>query len=147
MALDTDVRLHVMQRFVEDGAPPTAEQTALALGLSVPEVDGAFRRLADGHVFVLEPGTLDIWMANPLCARPTSFRVHVGERSWWGTCVWDSLGILAMLGTDGFVSTTCPDCGEPLSLRVEGGNVRAEPSAIGHFAVPAVRWWDDIGYT
>jgi alkylmercury lyase-like protein len=147
MALDTDVRLHVMRRFVEDGAPPTAKQTALALELSVPEVEGAFRRLADGHVFVLEPGTLDIWMANPLCARPTSFRVHAGERSWWGTCVWDSLGILAMLGTDGFVSTTCPDCGEPLELRVVDGNVRAEPSAIGHFGVPAAHWWDDIGYT
>jgi hypothetical protein len=61
--------------------------------------------------------------------------------------VWDSLGILAMLGTDGFVSTTCPDCGEPLVLRVVDGNVRAEPAAIGHFGVPVAHWWDDIGYT
>jgi hypothetical protein len=147
MAFDAEVRLHVMRSFVEGERPPTVEQTSVALGRRVEEIEAAYVRLAEGHVFVLEPGTLDIWMANPLSARPTTFRVQAGDRWWWGTCVWDSLGILAMLDAEGVVSTACPDCGEPLTLRIEAGKVRADPPAVGHFAVPAARWWDDIGFT
>jgi hypothetical protein len=60
--------------------------------------------------------------------------------------VWDGFGVLAMVGADGVVSASCPDCGEPLELRVRGGEL--EPvDAVVHFAVPAARWWDNIGFT
>jgi hypothetical protein len=85
-------------------------------------------------------------MANPFSAVPTPFRVLADDgRSWWGNCIWDALGILAMLAVDGIVDTTCPDCGEPLQLRIE--RERLEPvEAVVHFAVPAARWWDNIGF-
>jgi hypothetical protein len=144
--VDRDVRLHIYGRFVEEERPPTVEETAEALGLTAEDVSHSYRRLAEGRVIVLEPGTLDVWMANPFSARPTSFRVETGDRRYWGTCVWDAPGILAMLGADGDVSTGCPDCDEPMVMRIRG--VSLEPlEALAHFSVPAVRWWEDIGYT
>lgn len=144
---DTRVRLHLYERFVADGRPPTAAETAEALGLPTEEAEAAYRRLEEGHVIVLAPGSTDVWMANPLSAVPTPFRVITDDgRSWWGNCVWDGFGVLAMVEADGVVSASCPDCGDPLELRVSGGEL--EPvDAVVHFAVPAARWWDNIGFT
>ena len=144
---DTRVRLHIYERFVADGRPPSASDTAEALGRDVAEVDASYRRLAEGRVIVLEPGTLDVWMANPLSARPTSFRVETADgRSYDGVCAWDAPGVLAMLGVDGRVRTACPDCEEQLEMVIRGG--RLQPlQAVAHFAVPAARWWEDIGFT
>jgi hypothetical protein len=36
-------------------------------------------------------------MANPFSAVPTPFLVRSGDRSWYGNCIWDALGIPAML--------------------------------------------------
>jgi hypothetical protein len=144
---DTRVRLHLYDRFLADGRPPTAAETAEALGLSTEEAEAVYQRLEQGHVIVLAPASTDVWMANPLSAVPTPFRVITDDgRSWWGNCVWDGLGVLAMIGADGVVSTSCPDCGEPLELRVREGEL--EPvDAVVHFAVSAARWWENIGFT
>ncbi len=85
-------------------------------------------------------------MANPLSAVPTPFVVEVGERSYYGNCVWDALGVPAMLGRDGSVSTQCPDCAEPLKLAVRDRRL-ARAEGLVHYAVPARHWWEDIGYT
>jgi hypothetical protein len=144
---DSDVRLHIYETFVGEGQPPAVPETAEALGISVDQAADAYRRLAADHVIVLEPGTLDIWMANPLSARPTGFRVRTDEDGeYFGSCVWDSPGVLAMLGMDGTVSTVCHDCDEPLTLEVRGGELQPI-EAVAHFAVPASRWWDDIGFS
>jgi Alkylmercury lyase len=144
--LDRDVRLHVMQRFLAEGAPPAAAATANALGIDAGEAEAAYRRLEAARTLVLAPGTSHVWMAEPLCAVPTAFWVETARGAWWAPCVWDALGIPAMLGEDAVVSTTCGDCGEPLELRVEGG--RPLPvEGVAHFAVPARRWWENIGYT
>ncbi len=144
--MDEAVRLHLYERFVEAGAPPSAAETAEALGRSESEVADSYRRLEANHVIVLAPGTLNVWMANPLSAVPTPFRVGTRRGSYWGNCIWDALGVVAMLGDSGAVSTRCADCNEPMQLRVAGGEL--EPTAgIAHFAVPARRWWENIGFT
>ena len=141
-----DVRMHIYRRFVETSEPPTVQETADALELTAVEATEAYRRLAEERVIVLEPGSHDIWIADPLSARETSFRVKTGDRAYWGACVWDAPGVLAMLDADGTISTSCPDCEDSLELRVRNG--RMEPAqAVAHFAVPAAHWWDDIGYT
>jgi hypothetical protein len=145
--LDRHVRLHLYESFLAVGTPPTAAETAEALAIPRNEAEEAYRRLEQGHVIVLAPGTTNVWMANPLSAVPTRFRVVTDDgRSWWGNCVWDALGILAMVGSDGMVDTSCPDCGEKIELRVEDRELQPV-NAVIHFAVPAARWWENIAFT
>jgi hypothetical protein len=144
--VDDEVRLTIYRRFVRGGVPPTVADVAAELGAPEDDVAASYRRLDEAHVIVLEPGTLDVWMANPLCARETSFRVTTASGSWWGTCVWDALGIPAMLGEDGLIETRCADCEQPMELVVRDGEL--EPvEGVAHFAVPARSWWEDIGFT
>lgn len=143
--LDGAVRLHVYERFLEAGLPPTTEETAETLGITGEEAAASYRRLAEGRAIVLAPGTTNIWMANPLSATPTPFWVETSRGSYYGSCIWDAFGVVAMLGGSGAVLTQCPDCGEELRLTVTGGSP-AKAEAVAHFSVPARRWWQNIGY-
>jgi Alkylmercury lyase len=143
---DRDVRLFVYERFVADGRPPSVDDVADGLGLAPADVQASFARLEDGHVLVFAPGTRNIWMANPLSAFPTPFRVETPRGAHWGPCVWDAFGIVAMLGGSGSVQTSCADCGDAMELRVVDG-VLEPVEGVAHFAVPARHWWDNIGYT
>jgi hypothetical protein len=144
--LDTRVRLHVYHYLLATARAPLPVQTAAALQVSGTEVEAALRRLEEAHLLVLKPGTAEIWMAKPLSAVPTAFTVEAESRSWYANCIWDSLGIVAMVGFDATVHTTCPDCDTPISLRIESQQLAGDDEVI-HFAVPACHWWDDIGYT
>ncbi len=145
-SLDNRVRLEIYRRFVDNGRPPTVGETAAALREAEHEVEAAYRRLERTRVIVLAPGTTNVWMANPLSAIPTPFRAETERGSYWGNCVWDGLGVIAMLGGDGTLSTSCPDCGDRMSLRVRNGRL-ARAHGVAHFAVPVARWWDNIAYT
>jgi len=97
-------------------------------------------------VIVLAPGTTNVWMAHPLSAVPTPFAVETERGSFYGNCIWDGLGAVAMLGRSGRVETSCPDCREPLVFTVRDGEL--EPvDAVVHYAVPAARWWENIGFS
>ena len=105
-----------------------------------------WRLLHDAHALVLEPGADAIRMANPFSAVPTPYRVQAGGRSWFANCAWDAFGVCAALGTDGEISSACPDCGEPIEIAFREG--RADPDEhVVHLLVPAARWWDDIAFT
>lgn len=143
---DNLVRLHIYEQWVADGRPPSAAETATALGLAEAEAEEAFRRLQDAHVIVLAPGTTNVWMAHPLSSVPTPFAVRGEQGSFYGNCIWDGLGAVAMLGRNGRVETSCPHCGEPLVFTVRDGEL--EPvDAVVHYAVPASRWWENIGFS
>jgi len=146
VAFDRPVRLEVYRRLLSDGHAPAAAEIGGRLAFSTADGEAALRRLADGRMLVLRPGTTEVLMANPLSAIPTSFRVETPRGAWWGNCIWDALGIPAMLRTDARVVTRCPDCDEPLTLSLEGGRL-LEPTGVIHFQVPATRWWDDIVFT
>ena len=143
---DEPVRLFVYRFFLEHGRPPMPVETAGELGMTSAQAAAAVRRLADDHLLVLAPGTPYIWMANPLCALPSPFAVRADDRDWYGICIWDALGVVAMLGGDGTVTTRCPDCGEVMVVEVHDGAVQGPEGAVVHFAVPARHWWDDIGF-
>lgn len=142
---DNDVRLAIYDFFVANGRPPVAVEIANALEARSHDIEDAYRRLADAHVLVLAPGTPYIWMANPFSALPTPFTVTTRGREWWGNCIWDALGILAMFDDDGSVKTSCPDCGDPIELEIREGELIAGDGVV-HFSVPAANWWDDIGF-
>jgi Alkylmercury lyase len=143
---DDAVRVALYERFVDEGEAPSAGDVAESLAVPIEEAEAAFRRLAENRVIVLMAGTSEIWMAPPLSAVPTSFRVETPRGAFWGNCVWDALGTVAMLGGEGTVETRCPDCEEPIDLRVERGELAAG-DGVAHFAVPAARWWENIGFT
>jgi hypothetical protein len=142
---DGRVRRAVYAAFAA-GDVPTRDAVGRATGLAPDAVVMSYRRLAEAHVLVLEPGSDEVWMAMPFSAKPTAFRVTAGETAWWANCAWDALGIAAATGCDVEIATDCPDCAEPLGLRVEAGALVPAPGIV-HFAVPAAHWWDDIGFT
>ena len=145
-ALDRDVRIHVYRQAADTGRVPKPVEIAAALGRPQPDVEEAIRRLAADRVWVLAPGTANIWAANPFCAVPSNFRVRALGRTYWGVCVWDALGIPAALHADATVLARCGDCDEEIVLEVrDGALVRGE--GVVHFAVPAVRWWENIAFT
>jgi hypothetical protein len=146
-SFDRAVRLAVYRRVVAEGVPPAAPQIAHEVGAGTKDVEISLRRLADGHVLVLEPGTTSIWMAAPFSAIPTPFPVAVGDRRYFANCIWDALGIPACLHADARIDTSCPDCSAPLRLDVRDGRLEEPDECVIHFAVPAARWWDDIGST
>jgi len=143
---DNLIKMFVFRETADTGRVPAVSEIADGLHLSMDDVQAALSRLAAGRVLVLAPGTMNIWMANPFSAVPTAFRVLAKGRTYFGNCIWDALGVLAILNADGIVETTCGDCGEPMALEVRNGTL-ARPAGVVHFAVPAARWWDNIGYT
>jgi hypothetical protein len=145
--IDNDVRLFIYREFIAHGAPPSPADAALALRLDESDVAAAFQRLADAHVIVLRPGSREILMAAPLSAVPTRFRVTLANgHAYFANCIWDALGVAAMLHQDATIDARCGDCDEALALVVEKERL-AESSGIVHFAVPAARWWEDIVFT
>ena len=143
---DLRLRNHVYRRFVELGRAPRFDEVARELALDREEVEAAMRRLHDAHALVLEGDGARIRMANPFSAIPTPHRVEAAGRWWYANCGWDALGVLAALGEDGRVASSCPDCAEPIELDVRGGSLAAE-GHVFHVNVPAAHWWDDIVFT
>lgn len=143
---DRSLRNTTYRLFVELGRAPTAAEVARQVGASDDEVVRGWRRLHDAHALVLDAGRHEIRMANPFSAVPTAYRVHAADRWWYANCAWDGFGVCAALGVDGRIETSCPDCGEALTLQVLDG--RPQPDdVLFHCLVPAARWWDDIVFT
>ena len=145
-ALARDVRLYVFRQAAESARVPQPPQIAEALRRPQAEIQEALKHLAAGKVLILAPNDGNIWAANPFCAVPSGFRVEARGKTYWGICIWDSLGIAAALGTDAVIRAPCGDCGEALRLEVGHGEL-VHSEGIIHFAVPAHHWWDNIGFT
>ena len=82
-------------------------------------------------------------MAEPFSAVPTAFAVEVGTQKWWGNCIWDALGIPAMLKQDARVVTACGCCNEAMTLEVRDGQLLKAPGVV-HLAIPPREWWNDV---
>jgi hypothetical protein len=140
-----DVRRFVYAVIVERGAPPSVEETAAALGLSVEAAQAAFHRLHELHALFLEPGGVSVRMAHPFSGVPTAFRAQVGDVAYWANCAWDALGIPAALGADAAIAASYAEDGAPAALDVVGGAVRGR--GVIHFLLPFRRWYEDLVFT
>ena len=143
--LDLQARALVYDRFMTTGRAPSVSDIAVAVGATTAGTQAALAKLAVLRQIVLQSNG-EVLMANPFSAVPTPFVVQAGGRTYWGNCIWDSLGIPCMLGTAATITTACPDCGDALQLTVEGERL-APAEGIVHFAVPARKWWEDIVYS
>ena len=120
--MDLGLRAEIFAAFAETGAPPP-----------LPDSPG-LRELAERHVIVLDEAGR-IRMAHPFAAHHDGARVEAGGRTWWGNCAWDGYGIAAALGLSAAEITA-----QGITVGLDGGE------AVFHVAVPARRWWDDIGH-
>src|SRR4051794_22614163 len=105
--LDREIRAFIYDRLISGGRVPLAREVAGHFGLPVEDVHSAFRRMKDAHILVLQEGEQEVLMANPFSAVPTPFLVEIGTNSWWGNCVWDALGVAAMVKGDARITTVC----------------------------------------
>jgi hypothetical protein len=127
-----EMRRRLFRHFADTGEPPELTREELAL-------------LAERRAAVLD-GEGRLEFANPFATGPTDFVVRTPERRYFGTCIWDALGIVALLGTDGHLETHCLDCDEPLELVVRDGELQPTTTVV-HFLLPAAHWYDDLRFT
>ena len=139
---DKHIRRFIYDHFVKTGQAPTVLRCAQALSCPIAEVQAAYQRLANGRALVLQSNG-EILMAEPFSAVPTAFYIEVGEHAWWGNCIWDALGIPAMLKEDARIVTACGCCNEAMTVEIRHGELVNEAGLV-HFAVPPKEWWQNI---
>jgi len=142
---DISVRAMVYDVAIHTGVPPSIRELSKRLELTAGSVRESLERLAVGKALVLQRDSREVLMANPFSAVPTPFAVHANARLYYGNCIWDALGIPAMLQSDARIESSCGCCGESMELTVQEG-VLAECDGVVHFAIPAHQWWQDIVY-
>ena len=57
-----------------------------------------------------------------------------------------AMDVGAALSCDAAITTDGLDCGAELAYGIRAGEL-TNGEGVVHFAVPASRWWDDIGLT
>ena len=132
---DAALRARIYDQLLHTGIAPAS----IELG-----DDAALRRLADARVIVLDDAG-EILMAPPFSAVPTPFLVYTEKVRAFGNCIWDAMGIAAMMKTDAVIAASCGDCGASMHVDLLGGTVDGQ--GIIHFAIPARRWWEDVVFT
>ena len=123
-----ELRAEIFAAFAATGAPPDVADS--------PEL----RALAERHVIVLDDDGR-IRMAHPFAAHTDGARVEAQGRTWWGNCAWDGFGIVHVLDLPEATITA-----QGISVAVHDGEPEPTDAVFG-VAVPAARWWDDIGHT
>ena len=144
-ALDAKLRIYIYRFFIDRGRAPSVGEMAKGLLHPLKEVQAALARLGETHAFVLQENG-ELWRAAPFSAVPTAFPVKIGRNSWYGNCIWDALGIPAMLHKDARIDASCACCNFEMVLNVKDGQLLPH-EGIGHFAVPACEWYQDIVFT
>lgn len=140
---DLAVRREIYDGAMNGNPIPTRERLAGTLKRDVRSVDDALGNLAAAHMIVLQPDSGEVLMANPFSAVPTPFLVTDRDRRWFANCIWDSMGIAAMLHENVVLQTSCGCCGYAMTLRIPD-DCAANDERLAHFAIPAAHWWDDI---
>jgi len=142
---DSQLRLFVYRHTIRTGRVPTVAETARLSGSTVRQVRSGLLRLSKSHAFMLQENG-ELWRVAPFSAIPTPFPVHVGKKFWFGNCIWDALGIPAMLGKDAHISASCGCCNDQMPVEVKSGQLSAGEGII-HIAVPAREWYKDVVFT
>ena len=144
-AVDTKLRIYIYRFFIDRGRAPSVVEMAKGLRHPLKDVQAALQRLSETHAFVLQENG-ELWRAAPFSSVPTSFPVKIGRHSWYGNCIWDALGIPAMLHKDARIDASCGCCNFEMVLNVKDGQLLPH-EGVGHFAVPAREWYQDIVFT
>src|SRR5215472_18267204 len=122
-----DLHQAVLRRFLETGAPPTARwmrQAAAEAGLDASAVDD----LAAADAVHLANGVVAV--AYPFSGTPTPHRVELdGLPAVYAMCAIDALGLPAMTGRDGTITSADPHDGTVITVTARGGIWSFNPAA------------------
>ncbi len=146
ISFDTQVRLSYYQDFVETGRSPSARRLAEILAVPEAGIRASLERLYAGKVLVLQQESREVMIAHPLSAIPTPHAVYARSKMFFATCAWDALGVFALLEAGGIAETSCPCCGESMTIKVADGHPLPAQGLL-HFALPARDWWQNIVFT
>jgi hypothetical protein len=151
MALRSDdarVRAAINAVFVERGGPPVADELVTRTMLSRDEIFDSLRRLDATGSITLRPGTLDVWTAPPFSATPTIHHVTIAgsDKKYWAACAWCALGVCVVAGP-GRIHSLYGGEDSPFDLDVDPQGPRPLGDTCVHFAVPAQRWGESLGYS
>ncbi len=143
--LDSRVRLFVYRQLLSHQKCPTIAEIASGLPISTRNVRASLSRLSGSHAFMMQENG-ELWRAAPFSCIPTGFPVTVGRKSWFGNCIWDALGIPAMMKKDARIGAACGCCNFDMPVEIRGGKIHSGDGVI-HFAVPARHWYKDVVFT
>ncbi len=144
----TNSTLHhwILQTIVSRGHAPTVVELSDRFSTSEPAMAASLQALADYHGVALHPDSSEIWVAHPFSLAPTGFTVVAGERRWWGTCAWCSLGVVALVGGTATISTQLAWSGRQVQVRIEDSQL-LDADYVVHFPIPMTAAWDNVIYT
>lgn len=142
---DSRLRLFVYRHLLREEKSPTVAEMAKGLACGVAKVRASLARLSESHAFMMQEKG-ELWRAAPFSCIPTAFPVRVGRRSYFGNCIWDALGIPAMLGKDAVIEASCACCNHEMPVEIRSGKLRSGGGLI-HIAVPARDWYKDVVFT
>jgi Alkylmercury lyase len=144
-AFDSRLRLFVYRHVQSREQCPTIVEMARGLQTTAAKVRASLTRLSESHAFMTQEDG-ELWRAAPFSCIPTGFPVTVGKKSWFGNCIWDALGIPAMLNKDARIGAACSCCNLDMPVEIRRGRLRAGEGMI-HIAVPARLWYQDVVFT
>jgi hypothetical protein len=119
--LDSRLRLFVYRYMIRSGRCPRVDEMAKSLKSSTKTILSSLSRLSESHAFMQQENG-ELWRVAPFSAIPTPFPVTIGDRSWFGNCIWDALGIPAMLGKDARIDASCGCCNLAMPVEIRKGN-------------------------
>lgn len=118
----------LLPAFAATGTPPPLPAASERAGLSTEQAAAALRELAKADVVALDDDG-NLAGAFPLSVRPTRHRVQVGDRPvLHAMCAIDALGVPAMLGEPGVITSTDPASDRQVTVTVDAdGTLTADP--------------------
>ena len=141
------VRAFIYEQFVKTACAPGVTDIVESFGLTAAQAKQVLLILHEKHAIFLEPGTVNIRIANPFSAIPTSFRVEIYGQTYMANCAWDCFGIVAALHvSEASIYSTCAHSGADLHLRVTHDSVSSHDEVV-YFLVPFQNWYDDLVFT
>jgi hypothetical protein len=141
-----DLRIHIYDRLLESGRPPTCAEIGKHFHLSESEARRTIAEMKIGKTVLPDPKTGEIWMAGPFAAQPTTYRVVGSRTQWFANCAWDMFGVAMIAGEKVRIEAQCTDCGAPMHMHADPRTVPTDEGIV-HFLVPARRWYEDIRFT
>ena len=133
----------VLRRFLDTGAPPTerwVRQAAAGRGLDASALD----QLDAADAVHVVNGVVAV--AYPFSGTPTPHRAWLdGLPAVWAMCAIDALGLPAMAGRDGRITSADPADGTPIEVTVRDGTWSWTPAGAVVVAARAAGRGTDCG--